>query len=150
MKKNTFKKYICLALCLVLALIGIKTAGAISDISYQLLMRSSPSYLAAHNEILLAAWARYLEAKFEAQLLALGTATGNTAPTTVATTSTVRDDDRDVAGRDGQLLEAGQVDLLPTAKAGGFLLLQQMPPRSRSEAVSLHLHRLKPRAPRPK
>ena len=62
----------------------IKTAGTVSDISYQLLMRSSPSYLAAHNEILLAAWARYLEAKFEAQLLALGTATGNTAPTTVA------------------------------------------------------------------
>ena len=37
----------------------------------------------------------------------------------------------------------------PTAKAGGFLLPQRTPPRSRSEAVSLHLHRLKPRAPRP-
>lgn len=63
---------------------GIKTAGAVSDISYQLLMRSAPSYLAAHNEILLAAWARYLEAKFEAQLLALGTDSGEVAPTTVA------------------------------------------------------------------
>lgn len=64
--------------------IGIKTAGAISDISYQLLMRSAPSYLAAHNEILLAAWSRYLEAKFTAQLLALGTDTGAAAPTTAA------------------------------------------------------------------
>ena len=33
------------------------------------------------------------------------------------------------------------LDLLPTAKAGGFLLLQRTPPRSRSEAVSLHLHK---------
>lgn len=63
---------------------GIKTAGAVSDISYQLLMRSSPSYLAAHNEILLAAWARYIEARFEAQLLALGTDTGSAAPLTAA------------------------------------------------------------------
>ena len=63
---------------------GIKTAGAVSDISYQLLMRSAPSYLAAHNEILLAAWSRYLEAKFTAQLLALGTDTGAAAPTTAA------------------------------------------------------------------
>lgn len=61
---------------------AIKTAGAVSDISYQLLMRSSPSYLAAHNEILLAAWARYLEAKFEAQLIAAATDTGETAPVT--------------------------------------------------------------------
>ena len=61
---------------------GIKTAGAVSDISYQLLMRSAPSYLAAHNEILLAAWARYLEAKFTAQLLAKGTDNGVAAPTT--------------------------------------------------------------------
>ena len=62
----------------------IKTAGAVSDISYQLLMRSTPSYLAAHNEILLAAWARYLEAKFTAQLLTLGTDTGAATPTTAA------------------------------------------------------------------
>lgn len=62
----------------------IKTAGAVSDISYQLLMRSSPSYLGAHNEILLAAWARYLEAKFTAQLLAKGTDSALAAPTTVA------------------------------------------------------------------
>lgn len=63
----------------------IKTAGAVSDISYQLLMRSTPSYLAAHNEILLAAWARYLEAKFTAQLLAKGTDNTVAAPTTAAT-----------------------------------------------------------------
>ena len=63
---------------------GIKTAGAVSDISYQLLMRSAPSYLAAHNEILLAAWSRYLEARFEDQLLNLGTLTGEAAPTTAA------------------------------------------------------------------
>lgn len=62
----------------------IKTAGAISDISYQLLMRSSPSYLAVHNEILLAAWSRYLEAKFTAQLLAKGTDNAVAAPTTAA------------------------------------------------------------------
>ena len=62
----------------------IKTAGAVSDISYQLLMRSSPSYLAAHNEILETAFYRYLEAKFEAQLLAKGTAVEGVAaaPTT--------------------------------------------------------------------
>jgi hypothetical protein len=52
---------------------NILTAGAASDISYQLLMRSSPSYLEAHNRILFAAWARYTEARFEAALLAGGT-----------------------------------------------------------------------------
>lgn len=51
----------------------IRTAGAASDISYQLLMRSSPDYLAAYLSILEAAWARYTEAKFEAALLAAGT-----------------------------------------------------------------------------
>ena len=61
----------------------ILTAGAVSDISYQLLMRSSPSYLAAHNEILLAAYARYLEAKFELRLLNDGAYVG-AAPTTAA------------------------------------------------------------------
>jgi hypothetical protein len=60
----------------------IKTAGAVSDISYQLLMRSSPSYLAAHNEVLLAAWARYREAKFAARLVALGVDAGPAATLT--------------------------------------------------------------------
>lgn len=62
----------------------IKTAGAVSDISYQLLMRSNPSYLAAHNEVLLAAESRYREAKFELKLVAAGTAVAAAAPTTAA------------------------------------------------------------------
>lgn len=65
----------------------ILTAGAVSDISYQLLLRSSPSYLAAHNEILTAAFARYLEAKFEGRLLVGGNYVG-AAPTTAATLRT--------------------------------------------------------------
>jgi hypothetical protein len=51
----------------------IKSAGVASDISYQLLMRSSPSYLAAHNAICEAAWARYTEAVFETALYEGGT-----------------------------------------------------------------------------
>ena len=51
----------------------IKTAGVVSDISYQLLMRSTPAYLAAYQSICNAAWARYTEAVFEAALLARGT-----------------------------------------------------------------------------
>lgn len=61
----------------------ILTAGAVSDISYQLLLRSSPSYIAAHNEILTAAFARYLEAKFEGRLYEDGNYVA-AAPTTVA------------------------------------------------------------------
>lgn len=63
----------------------IKTAGTVSDISYQLLMRSSPSYLAAYLRICMAAWARYTEAQFEAKLLAAGTA-GGTVTTSNADT----------------------------------------------------------------
>lgn len=48
----------------------IKTAGVASDLSYQLIMRSSPSYLAAYQTITEAAWARFTEAKHEAALLA--------------------------------------------------------------------------------
>lgn len=54
----------------------IKTAGVVSDISYQLLMRSSPSYLAAYQAICEAAWARYTEAQFEAKLLSIATDLG--------------------------------------------------------------------------
>lgn len=54
----------------------IKTAGTVSDISYQLLMRSSPSYLAAYLNICQAAWARYTEKQFEAALVAGGTDAG--------------------------------------------------------------------------
>lgn len=54
----------------------IKTAGTVSDISYQLLLRSSPEYLAAYLRICMAAWARYTEAKFEAELIAKGTNAG--------------------------------------------------------------------------
>ena len=51
---------------------AIKTAGAASDLSYQLLMRSSPAYLAAYLNILDAAYGRFTEAKFELALLAGG------------------------------------------------------------------------------
>lgn len=54
----------------------IKSAGVASDISYQLLMRSSPAYLAAHNAICEAAWARYTEAVFELALYEAGTYVG--------------------------------------------------------------------------
>jgi hypothetical protein len=54
----------------------ILSAGVASDISYQLLMRSSPSYLAAHNAICEAAWARYTEAVFELALYEAGTYVG--------------------------------------------------------------------------
>lgn len=52
---------------------AIKTAGTVSDISYQLLLRSSPSYLNAYLEICRAAWQVYTEMKFEAALVAGGT-----------------------------------------------------------------------------
>lgn len=54
----------------------IKTAGTVSDISYQLLMRSSPSYLQAYMRICMAAWARYTEKQFETALVARGTNAG--------------------------------------------------------------------------
>lgn len=54
----------------------IKSAGVASDISYQLLMRSAPSYLAAHNSICEAAWARYTEAVFELAIYEAGTYVG--------------------------------------------------------------------------
>jgi hypothetical protein len=46
----------------------IETAGVVTDISYQLLLRSSPSYLEAYLSICRAAWARYTEALYEATL----------------------------------------------------------------------------------
>lgn len=54
----------------------IKTAGTVSDISYQLLMRGTPSYLAAYMTLCLAAWARYTERQFETALLQRGTYAG--------------------------------------------------------------------------
>ena len=60
----------------------IHTAGAISDISYQLLLRSSPSYLDAYLRILQAAWARYTEAKYEQRLFADATPSGAAPPAT--------------------------------------------------------------------
>lgn len=62
----------------------IKTAGVYSDISYQLLLRSSPSYLAAYSTICEAAWDRYTEAKYEAALVAGGTAIVPTSAVTFA------------------------------------------------------------------
>ena len=52
----------------------ILTAGTVSDISYQLLLRSSPSYLESYLSICRAAYARYTEARFEAAVAAGGTA----------------------------------------------------------------------------
>ena len=54
----------------------IKTAGTVSTISYQLLMRSSPSYLQMYLRICMAAWARYTEAKFENALVNRATNAG--------------------------------------------------------------------------
>src|SRR4029077_9306103 len=59
----------------------IHTAGVVTDISYQLLMRSSPSYLTAYLSICRAAWARYTEKVFELALVAGGTASGAGVPT---------------------------------------------------------------------
>lgn len=53
----------------------IKTAGTVSDISYQLLLRSSPSYLTAYLDICRAAWSVYTEIQFETALAAGGTPT---------------------------------------------------------------------------
>jgi hypothetical protein len=59
----------------------IKTAGVVTDISYQLIMRSSPSYLTAYLSICRAAWARYTEKVFELALAAGGTASAAVVPT---------------------------------------------------------------------
>lgn len=50
----------------------ILTAGVASTISWQLILRSSPAYMAAHQAITQAAWARYTEAEFELALAAAG------------------------------------------------------------------------------
>lgn len=65
---------------------NIKTAGVASEISYQLLMRSSPSYLAMHNSITDAAWYRFTEAVFELAVAAASTelGTGSTLPAIAA------------------------------------------------------------------
>lgn len=55
----------------------IKTAGMASDISYQLILRGTPSYLAAYQGIGEAAWARYTEAVHEAAVLAAATDIGD-------------------------------------------------------------------------
>lgn len=61
---------------------ALHTAGAASDLSYQLLRRSSPAYRAAYLSVLMAAWARYTEAVFEQELAGItysGEALGTTA-----------------------------------------------------------------------
>lgn len=55
---------------------SVKTAGAVSDISYQLIERSTPSYREAYLRIMFAGWARYTEAKYEAELVSKGTDAG--------------------------------------------------------------------------
>lgn len=61
---------------------SIKTAGVYSDLSYQLLMRSTPSYLAQYLSINEAAWARYGEKQFETaiQTASVELGTGATLP----------------------------------------------------------------------
>jgi hypothetical protein len=65
---------------------NIKSAGIASEISYQLLLRSSPAYMAAHNQITSAAWYRYTEAIFEAAITAASVelGTGATLPAIAA------------------------------------------------------------------
>jgi HK97 family phage prohead protease len=53
---------------------SLVTYGAYSDISYQLLQRSQPSYLEAHNRIMLASYATITDNVFADALLAGGTA----------------------------------------------------------------------------
>jgi len=65
----------------------IKTAGVASDISYQLLMRSTPAYLAAYQNITDAAWARYTERVFELALQAASTEIGVALPADLTTTA---------------------------------------------------------------
>lgn len=55
----------------------IKTAGTVSDISYQLLLRSSPGYLESYLRICRAAWGRYTEGKYEQALHTRGTPAGD-------------------------------------------------------------------------
>jgi len=51
----------------------IRTAGAASEISFQAILRSSPSYMAQWQTIMEAAWARYTEAVFELSIQAKAT-----------------------------------------------------------------------------
>jgi hypothetical protein len=53
---------------------SLTTYGAYSDISYQLLQRSQPSYLEAHNRIMLASYATITDNVFVDALVAGGTA----------------------------------------------------------------------------
>ena len=53
---------------------SLKTYAAASDISFQLLQRSSPSYLTAHNRIMLASYAVVSDNAFADALVAGGTA----------------------------------------------------------------------------
>lgn len=58
----------------------IRTFAAGSDISYQLLMRSTPSYLDAYLRIVIAAWAAETEAAAVAAAVAAGTGSVTYAP----------------------------------------------------------------------
>jgi len=63
----------------------IRTAGVASDMSYQLLMRSTPAYLAAYQNITDAGWARYTERVFELALQAASTEIGTALPADLST-----------------------------------------------------------------
>lgn len=62
----------------------IKTAGTVSDISYQLLTRSDPAYLQAYLTICQAGWAVFTEAVFEDALEAIAILDGTLPANTVA------------------------------------------------------------------
>ncbi len=55
---------------------AIETAGVVTDISYQLLLRSSPAYLEAYMAIVRAAWSQYTERVYEDALEAAATDSG--------------------------------------------------------------------------
>lgn len=55
----------------------IETFAGGSDISYQLIRRSNPSYLEAYGRIMLSAWALITEREFETDLAAGATGTGS-------------------------------------------------------------------------
>jgi hypothetical protein len=63
---------------------SIRTAGAASTMSYQAILRSSPSYLAQWQTIMEAAWARYTEAQFETELAAKATDMGGASLPAIA------------------------------------------------------------------
>lgn len=102
----------------------IKTAGTVSDISYQLLMRGTPSYHAAYLRICLAAWARFTEARFEGALVARGTDSGAVATTAAAFKAQLFEASADVEDATGAPADVVLVDPVTWVALGGMPDLQ--------------------------